>query len=138
MPSLYLHDYERKFVMGFYDWNNLRPDEITDLYTRKVALGESVTVARVEVLEGAVTQPHVHDHEEIIIVLKGAWKFFLPTEEVIVRENQMLAIPPGVEHSSEALQNTSALDICPSLRVDWITGEDRALHHDPDERLWAV
>ncbi|HUK88757.1 MAG TPA: cupin domain-containing protein [Blastocatellia bacterium] len=124
--------------MGFYDWNNLRPDEITDLYTRKVALGESVTVARVEVLEGAVTQPHVHDHEEIIIVLKGAWKFHLPTEEVTIRDNQMLAIPPGVEHSSEVLEDTSALDICPSLRFDWITGEDRDLHKDPDERLWAV
>jgi quercetin dioxygenase-like cupin family protein len=124
--------------MGFYDWDNLRPDEITDLYRRQVALGESVTVARVEVLAGAVTQPHVHDHEEIIIVLKGAWKFSLPTEEVTIRGNQMLAIPPGVEHSSEVLEDTSALDICPSLRLDWITGDDRELHRDPDERLWAV
>jgi quercetin dioxygenase-like cupin family protein len=124
--------------MGFYDWNNLRPDEITELYKRKVALGESITVARVEVLQGAVTQAHVHQHEEIIMVLKGAWKFILPTEEVTIRDNQMLAIPPGVEHSSEVLEDTSALDICPALRFDWVSGEDRELHRDPDERLWAV
>jgi quercetin dioxygenase-like cupin family protein len=125
-------------VMGFYDWDRMKPEEITELYRRKVALGSNLTVARVEVMKGAVTQPHSHEHEEVIIVLKGAWQINLPQGEVTLRENQMLSIPPGVEHSSEAIEDTVAIDICTAIRSDWITGEDRFLHQDPDHALWAV
>ena len=124
--------------MGFYDWNQMNQEEITELYRRKLAVGENITVARIEVMEGAVTQPHSHESEEIIIVLKGVWRFYLPAGEVVVRANQMLSIPPRVEHSSEALEDTVALDICAPARLDWLTGEDRFLHRDPDEVLWAV
>ena len=124
--------------MGFYDWDKMMPESISELYTRKVARGDNIVVARVEVMQWAVTQPHTHDSEEVIIVLKGAWRFHLPTGDVTLRANQMLSIPPGVEHSSEALEDTVALDICTPTRLDWITGEDRLLHHDPDECLWAV
>lgn len=124
--------------MGFFDWDRMTPESISELYTRKVALGDNIVVARVEVMKWAVTQPHTHDSEEVIIVLKGEWRFHLPTGPVTLRANQMLSIPAGVEHSSEVLEDTVALDICSPMRLDWITGEDRLLHHDPDEFLWAV
>src|SRR5215216_6920673 len=124
--------------MGFYDWDKMQPEEISELYKRKVALCENIVVARVEVKQWAVTQPHSHDSEEVIIVLKGAWRFHLPNGEVTLRKNQMLAIPPGVEHSSEVLEDTEALDICTPRRLDWATGEDRFLHQDPNQYLWAV
>ena len=124
--------------MGFYDWDKMRPEEISELYKRKVALGENIVVAKVEVKQWAVTQPHRHESEEVIIILKGAWRFYLPDGEVTLREDQMLSIPPGVEHSSEALEDTVALDICTPTRLDWLTGEDRFLHSDPDDFLWAV
>ena len=124
--------------MGFYDWDRMRAEEITELYLRKVAIGDRLMVARVEVKEGAVTLPHSHASEEVIIVLKGAWRFRLPSGEVTLKENQMLCISPGVEHSSEALADTEALDICTPTRTDWMTGEDRPLHSDPDQSLWAV
>lgn len=124
--------------MGFYDWDKMRPEEISDLYNRKVALGENIVVARVEVKQWAITHTHSHESEEVIIMLKGAWRFYLPDGEVTLRPNQMLSIPPGVEHSSEALEDTVALDICTPTRLDWITGEDRILHNNPDDFLWAV
>jgi quercetin dioxygenase-like cupin family protein len=124
--------------MGIYDWNDMPPEAISELYTRRMALGENMTVAMVDVKQWAVTQPHQHESEEVIIVLKGAWRFRLPEGEVVLGPNQMLHIPPGVEHSSEALEDTTAIDICSSRRVDWITGEDRTLHQNPDDFLWAV
>src|SRR4030095_1050223 len=123
--------------MGFYDWDKIEPESISELYTRKVAKGDNLVIARIEVKQWAVTQQHTHS-EEVIMVLKGAWRFHLPTGDVTLRANQMLSIPPGVEHSSEALEDTVALDICTPTRLDWITGEDLLLHHDPDEGLWAV
>lgn len=124
--------------MGFYDLEKLKADEITELYSRKVALGENITIARIEVLKGATTQAHAHASEEVVIVLNGAWRFYMPDGEVTLIANQMLSIPPGIEHSSEALEDTVALDICTPARVDWLNGEDRFLHQDPDQLLWAV
>lgn len=124
--------------MGFYDWDRMKPEEISDLYMRKVAVGDSLTVARVEVKAGAITLPHSHESEEVIILLKGSWRFRIQDNEVTLKENQMLWIPRGVEHSSEALTDTVALDICSPSRTDWLTGEDRPLHYDPDQSLWAV
>ena len=124
--------------MGLYDWDQMTAEEITGLYHRKVAIGESVTVARVEVKEGAVTHSHSHENEEMILVLTGSWRFHLPTGDVTLVPNQLLRIAPGIEHSSEALADTIALDICAPARTDWLDGADRPLHYDPDQSLWAV
>ena len=124
--------------MGLYDWDGMKSEEISELYLRKVAVGENIIVARVEVREGAITQPHRHESEEVIMVLKGTWRFRLPGGDVTLTENQMLWIPPGVEHSSEALDEVVALDICSPTRIDWTDGTDRPLHSDPNQYLWAV
>ena len=124
--------------MGLYDWDRMKAEDISDLYQRKVAIGESITVARVEVKAGAVTHSHNHENEEMILVLKGSWLFHLPTGDVTLGTNQLLRIPAGVEHSSEALEDTVALDICAAVRADWLNGTDRPLHYDPDQSLWGV
>src|SRR5258708_19325816 len=103
--------------MGLYDWDRMKAEEITDLYQRKLAIGDSVTVARVEVKEGAITLSHSHENEEMILVLKGSWRFRLPTGEITLVPNQLLRIAPGIEHSSEALADTIPLYICPSARA---------------------
>jgi quercetin dioxygenase-like cupin family protein len=120
------------------DWDQMKAEEITELYQRKVARGESLTVARIEVKEGAITHPHSHENEEMILVLKGSWRFQLPSGEVTLSADQMLCIPRGVEHSSLALEDTVAIDICAAPRADWATGADQSLHTDPDQSLWAV
>ena|SRR5687767_11044184 len=124
--------------MKFYDLNELENDEVSGSYFRKAIYGESLTVAKVEVNEGETTQPHSHDTEEVIFVLKGCWLFHLPDGDVTLRENQMLCIPAGVEHSSEVLENTIALDICSKYRSDWRSGQDKILHSNPEQFLWAV
>lgn len=124
--------------MDIYDWDKTTAEEITESYLRKVAVGENISVARVEVKEGAVTNLHHHDNEEMIVVLTGSWRFNLPGGPVTLSANQVLNIPPGVEHSSEALADTVALDICAPARPDWLSGEDVPLHSDPDQSLWAV
>jgi quercetin dioxygenase-like cupin family protein len=124
--------------MSLYDLNTMEPEEVTPAYVRTVAVAETMALARIEVRRGAVTMSHTHANEEVVLVLTGAWRFSLPSGDVELGANQMLVIPPGVEHSSEALEDTVALDICTPARTDWVTGEDRHLHDDPDQFLWAV
>lgn len=124
--------------MGLLEWDGMKTEEITELYRRQVAIGETITVARVEVKAGAVTNSHSHENEEVIMVLSGSWRFDLPNGAVTLGPNQMLCIPKGVEHSSEALADTVALDICAPTRPDWVNGADSLLHYDRDQSLWAV
>jgi quercetin dioxygenase-like cupin family protein len=124
--------------MAVYDLNKMRPDYVSREYRRKVATGENLTLARLEAKQGAVTRSHSHDHEEVIFLLKGSWRFELPTGTVILYPNQVLTIPRGVEHSSEVLEDVVAIDVCTPQRKDWINVEDRGLHSEQDEALWGV
>lgn len=124
--------------MNFVDLNTLENNEVNASYLRKIANGESLTIARVEVRQGEVTQPHSHESEEAIFVLSGAWCVHMPDGDVVLRSGQMVFIPPGVEHSSEILEDTVALDICSKARPDWISGADKGLHDNPAQFLWGV
>jgi quercetin dioxygenase-like cupin family protein len=124
--------------MQLYDWDHIKADQITPLYSRKVAFGDNVTVARLEAKSGAATRIHSHPYEEVIVVLKGKWRFLLPSGEVVLEANQMLKIPPGMEHGSEVLEDAVAIDVCSPARTDWLNGDDRVLHYDPEQYLWAV
>ena len=124
--------------MRLFDWEQVKAEQVTELYSRKVALGENLSIAKLEVKQGAATRMHSHDNEEVVVVLKGVWQFFLPTGDVTLRANQMLTIPAGTEHGSRVLEDVVALDICSPARIDWLSGEDRILHHDPDQSLWGV
>jgi hypothetical protein len=43
--------------MAVYDLNKMRPDYLTRQYRRKVATGESLTLARLEAKQGSITPP---------------------------------------------------------------------------------
>ncbi len=124
--------------MKSYDWDHIKSDQITALYSRKLALGDNVTVARLDAKAGASTRMHSHDNEEVIGLLKGKWRFVLPSGDVTLEANQMLTIPPGVPHGSEVLEDAVAIDVCSPVRLDWLNGDDRFLHSDPEQFLWAV
>jgi quercetin dioxygenase-like cupin family protein len=124
--------------MDIHDLNRLDATELTEGYKRKVVYGASCSVARIEVKSGAQTQPHSHDSEEMVLLLSGSWRFYLEGREVTLGPNQLLTIPAGVEHSSEALEDSVALDVSSSRRSDWYYNEDRDLHTDADDYLWAV
>ena len=124
--------------MKFYDLNEIENDEVNTSYLRKVVFGDSLAVAKVEVRKGETTRAHSHHTEEAIFVLKGCWLFHLPDGDVTVEENQLLCIPADVEHSSEVLEDVIALDICANNRPDWLSGQDKILHTNTEQNLWAV
>jgi quercetin dioxygenase-like cupin family protein len=123
--------------MPLHDFNAMQSQSVAERYQRKVAHGENMSVARLEVGAGAITGPHRHTHEEVIILLQGRWRFQLPTGPIVLNPNQLLTIPAGVEHSSEALEDVIAIDVSGTRRRDWATGEDSVLHYDP-QNLWGV
>lgn len=124
--------------MKVFDLTEIAPQTINELYRRTIVQGDHMSIARLDLRKGAITRPHRHDNEEVIVLLKGRWFFHFPDKDVVIGPNQVLTITPGVEHSSEVLEDVIAIDVCTPTREDWVRLEDRNLHTDDDQFLWAV
>jgi len=123
--------------MQFYDWNKISERSTTDGYSRGVAVGRDIMMAHVELEAGAVTSPHSHAYEEIIYVVKGKWKVRLDDKEFVLEANQSLVVRPGVEHSSVAIEDTTAV-VSTNYRAEWADNSDYWLHYNAENHLWAV
>lgn len=124
--------------MPIVDFDKIQPQYLSGSYCRRIATAKNLAVARIEAESGSTTHSHRHNNEEVIILLQGCWRFRFPSGEVTLLPNQILIIPPGVEHSSEVVENVVAIDVCSPGRTDWLSGDDAFLHSDPDQNLWGV
>ena len=124
--------------MKFYDWDSeYTTRTVSNGYDRGVAVGEQLMMAHVQLDEGAITTSHAHEHEEIIYVVKGKWQVTIGEEVFTLRANQSLVVPPNIEHSSVALEETLAV-VATNYRPDWNENSDFWLHYDAEKHLWGV
>jgi quercetin dioxygenase-like cupin family protein len=122
--------------MKFSDFNEMT--NVSRYNRKKLLTNQSMTVVMVEAQKGTSELPHSHDHEQAVLVLRGAWRFQMKGQEFTVRANQMLSIPAQVEHSALALEDTVAVDICAASQHDRAAPEDRSIPYDADQYLWGV
>lgn len=112
-------------------------------------LEQKDTVTRLELAQGTVTNTHRHDSEIMVIVVSGAWRFYLPNRAVTVGQDQALRIPAGMEHRTEALADTIAFNVsvaprdgnCCGAFVPQNKAELKVIaepQYDPDQYLWGV
>jgi quercetin dioxygenase-like cupin family protein len=102
----------------------------------------------VELLEGARTPAQILGTEQVILVLQGALRVQVRHEEVTLRANQMLSVPPGAEYSALALKTASFVTVRTAgaggvleeggSLGDGVFQDDPGVHYDPDQYLWAV
>jgi quercetin dioxygenase-like cupin family protein len=102
------------------------------LVSRQYLTGVKTMLARIVLKNGAHVPMHQHFHEQISHVLQGALKFVLEEGETIVREGDVLCIPPNAPHEVFALEDSVALDIFNPPRQDWIDGDDAYLRGAPE------
>lgn len=134
--------------MKFWDWNQIKAEEVTSSQWKKSLDAENLEVSMVELLEGARTTTQTLTTEQVILVLQGALRVQVRNEEVTVRASQMLAVPPYTEYSALALKTTSFVSVrTPAAggetgesgsRVESGFHDDPTVHYDPDQYLWAV
>ena len=108
-------------------WDSVELEPLNPMLRRQFVVGEKVMVARVLMKKGCVVPLHSHPNEQVTYILEGALKFGLNGEEVVVREGEVLCIPPNVPHEAVALEDTVDLDIFTPPREDWIAKTDAYL-----------
>ena len=106
-----------------YRWDEIALEKVTEMVSRKIVTGTREMLAQIYLKRGAVVPVHTHESEQMTYVLQGAIKFLIDGEETIVREGEVLHIPPGVPHQSEALEDTFELDVFSPIRPEWLDGD---------------
>ena len=113
--------------MSLYRWSDVPEERLTDKLSRKLISGKNEMLAQVFLKKGCVVASHNHESEQMTFILKGLLELTLPDRKVRVGEGEVLVIPPNVEHSAVALEDTIDLDIFSPIRNDWLTGQDHYL-----------
>ena len=105
-------------------WDEIALEKVTEMISRKIVTGEREMLAQIYLKRGAIVPIHAHESEQMTYILQGALRFRIDGEELIVREGEVLHIPSGVPHQSEALDDTLELDVFSPMRTEWIEAVD--------------
>lgn len=97
---------------------------MSDKITRKMVVGKNEMLGYLHLKKDSFVPAHKHVSEQITIILKGALEFTTQGKKIVVHEGETLVIPPNVEHSALALEDTIDVDCFSPLREDWLSGRD--------------
>ena len=111
-------------AVQLHRWDEIALEKVTEMISRKIVAGDREMLAQIYLKRGAVVPIHAHDSEQMTYILQGALRFRISGEELIVREGEVLHIPSGVPHQSEALEDTLELDVFSPIRADWLGAGD--------------
>ena len=110
--------------MELFSWETVKKEVLNDKLARKVISGEKITIAQIFLAKDGVVPLHHHENEQISSVVKGAMRFEIEGQEIVLRAGDVLSIPPNVPHRVVALEDSQALDVFSPVRTDWLTGKD--------------
>ena len=111
-----------------YRWDEIAPEKVTEMISRKIVTGEREMIAQVWLKKGAIVPMHDHVSEQLSCVFQGALRFTIAGEEFVVREGEVLCIPSSVPHQAEALDDTFEVDVFSPIRQDWLDKTDVYFH----------
>ena len=107
-------------VFRLYRWDELPLEKVTEMVSRKIVSGSREMVAQHYLKKGALVPVHAHEAEQMTYVLQGALRALVDGEEVVVREGEILHVPPHVPHQAEAIEDTFTLDLFCPIRLEWL------------------
>ncbi|MEK6712002.1 MAG: cupin domain-containing protein [Nitrospinota bacterium] len=112
-----------------FSWNEMPAERVTDLFSRKMVVGENEMLCWLELKPGCKVPRHSHIHEQISHCLRGRLRFDVDGEVVEIGPGETLLIPPHVPHSAEVVGEETVIDydIFSPIRRDWLEGTDNYL-----------
>lgn len=98
---------------------------------RQWVTGNDSTYAYWKMDKGARVAKHHHANEQITYIAKGSVKVSAEGKELIVKEGDVLIIPPNVTHEFVCLEDgTVDIDFFTPARKDWIEGTSSYLGNE--------
>jgi len=108
-------------------WHDIPEEQMNALVTRRVLHTGNLTIARIQLLKGAVVPWHHHVSEQITTLESGRLVFRFEGRDVNLEAGHILDIPANLPHAAEAMEDSVAIDVFSPRREDWIRGDDSYL-----------
>lgn len=86
---------------------------------REAVCGKGCQMVEFQLKKGSAVPPHQHSNEQIGMVVSGAMIMKVGDEETTLSAGDGYAIPPGVVHSVEILEDAVAIDVFSPPREDY-------------------
>jgi quercetin dioxygenase-like cupin family protein len=92
-----------------FRWDDIPLDKVTEMVARKTIPGIELELTQAYFKKGAKVPAHAHDGEMLLYVLQGVIRVTTGTDDLTLREGDVLAVPAGVVHQAEVLDDTFVL-----------------------------
>jgi quercetin dioxygenase-like cupin family protein len=102
-----------------FNWDTVPSEEVSPLQSRKVIHTPKATFVRITSRKGASVPLHHHVHEQVTIMVSGAFRFTTPEKTLELSTGDILRLPSDVPHQAEALEDSITLEIFTPAREDW-------------------
>ncbi len=102
-----------------YTLSDLEIFDIVPGYHARLIHSDTMTLAYVDVDEGANLPEHAHFHEQVLNLLEGQFELILGGQRILAQSGQVIVIPSNVPHSGRALTRCRILDVFYPIREDF-------------------
>src|SRR5438034_10156088 len=93
-------------TVRLHRWDEIALEKVTEMLSRKIVTAEREMLAQIYLKRGCLVPMHSHDNEQMTYILQCALEFLIGSEEVTVREGDVLHIPSWIEHQTDSLEAT--------------------------------
>jgi len=107
--------------MQTHTWESVPLERINDDITRRMIVGQNEMIVRWEFRKGGVAARHSHPNEQIVMMVRGRLRLGVGEVELILKEGDIVVVPPHLPHEAEALEDTIVIDIFSPPREDFLT-----------------
>jgi quercetin dioxygenase-like cupin family protein len=97
--------------------------EISRGFNARFIHTERMTLAYVDVDEGADLPEHAHMHEQVLNLLEGEFELNLNGQLIVLQPGQVVGIPSNMPHSGRAVTKCRILDVFSPVREDFRSGQ---------------
>jgi quercetin dioxygenase-like cupin family protein len=102
--------------------SSISPFEISKGFYARLIHTDNLTLAYLDVDNGADLSEHSHVHEQVLNLLEGRFELIVNGEPHILEAGDVFAIPSSVPHSGRALTKCRILDAFHPVREDFRSG----------------
>lgn len=83
---------------------------------------DNMTIAYVDVEEGADLPEHAHVHEQVLNLLEGRFELIVNGQPHLLEPGDVFAIPSNAPHSGKAHTSCRIIDVFQPVREDFRSG----------------
>jgi len=105
-----------------YKVSSIPPFEISKGFNARLIHTDNLTLAYVDIDDGANLAEHSHVHEQVVNVLEGRFELTVAGQPHVLEAGDAFAIPSNVPHSGRALTKCRILDVFDPVREDFRSG----------------